>query len=171
MEECWNVKLNRFALTYPTILLHDGTTELVKKMYLSADPEDCFFDGTVMGDRGNADLKAGGQNGVADVQKCRDLCLGRPDCVIYIHDRDNDYCIFRRDRAMYMPSTKFSSGFKYCGTLYYESESFVSKGWQTATFSKNLDNISLALDSGRFAVRECLQREEDDCYVLLKYRD
>ena len=57
-------------------MLHDGTTELEKKMYLAEDPEDCSLASTKFGTKGDDSLSISAV-GVADVKECQQVCSAR----------------------------------------------------------------------------------------------
>ena len=67
-------------------MLHDGTTELEKKMYLAEDPADCSLASTKFGTKGDESLSIS-VVGVADAKECQQVSfqLFKQHSIINIH--------------------------------------------------------------------------------------
>ena len=92
-----------------------------------------------------------------------------PSCIVYTYNAKLGQCTTRKGRKEAKPSSIHTSGFKHCGTLYYEGQGSSSNGIPTATFAKNMDTVSLATSEGMFKVQSCSQDPGLDCFVLIKY--
>ena len=172
IDSCWEEMIHRSALAFHTIILHDNITELRRSMYLNEDPSDCFHENTrFSANRETLDmLNIMTEINVASPEKCHEFCLKHRDCVMFFLLQDGR-CNLRRDRVGVSNDEGTTSGLKHCGTLYYESTgSSATGGMQTATFSKNLDSVSMALSDGSYKVKRCHLKKSTDCFVLIKFK-
>ena len=166
VENCWRVEFRRSALAHPTIILHDGTTELERRMFLAdPDPSTCLFPRTRFGagpqfDAFHIDSFAH----VASQQECLELCRANTECVMYLYKIVEMQCHLRRDMKEGSSDEDFVSGYKDCGILYYEGRS----GMESVTVAKNLESVSVATREGRYEGRKC--SDSVDCFVLVQYK-
>ena len=164
--------IHRYALTFPTIILHDNVTELRRSMYLNEDPFDCIFENTRFPSRQGMveTFKIKTERNVNSAEECYKFCLQNKDCVLFFLVQGGN-CILRKDRSSVTSQDGTTSGLKHCGTLYYESTGSNATGdMQTATFAKNLESVSLALSDGSYKVKRCHPTRTPNCFVLMKFK-
>ena len=96
-------------------------------------------------------------------------CMTTPDCIVFTHNAKLSQCTTRKGRKEAKSSSIHTSGFKYCGTIYYEGQGNANNGIPTATFAKNMETISLATNDGMFKVQRCSKDQQLDCFVLVNF--
>ena len=78
-------------------------------------------------------------------------------------------CFLRLDKRKKQVADNMQSGFKLCGTMYYEGDETGGGAPSTLTIGKNLASISMALAGKVFKVKNCAHLGEPDCHVLVQY--
>ena len=146
--------------------MHHGITELQRRMFLTdPDPSTCSFPKTRFGTgQQYAAFHIKRIINVASQPECLELCRANSECVMYLYHVGDKQCNLRRDLKDGFPDESFNSGYKDCGTIYYEGRS----GMESATVAKNMESVSMATREGVFKARKC--SDSLDCFVLVQYK-
>ena len=171
MRNCWLINYRRAALLKDTILLHDNVTEVTRNMYLASNPADCIFEGWAFaaGDR-NVEYTEVIKRNVPNGPACHQHCVEHPACIMIQYHVDNLNCHLRNNRISKNLNSNYISGYKLCGSLYYEGENTGGSQLTTVTFAQNLESAAIALSDGVFKMKRCNVNRGRDCYVLIEYK-